>query len=63
MCKPKFYLDAEKDTTGYAMINRAGSVLSSHGLKKEAKKIHKEARENDYDIYIAYSLLKKYLDV
>jgi len=63
MSKPKFFLDPEKDIDGFSIINRAGSVLCAHGFKAESKQIHIEAKSSNYDIYMAYILLKKYLDV
>ena len=61
--KPKMELDIDKDLDGYCMINRAGSILSANGLKKEAKEIHQKATTSGYDIYMAYHLLKEYMDI
>jgi len=61
--KPKMELDVEKDLDGYCMINRAGSILSANGFKKESKEIHRMAKKEDYDIYVVYNLLKKYMDI
>ena len=61
--KPKMELDSGKDIDGFAMINRAGSILSAHGMRKEAKEIHQKATICGYDEYIAFKLLKEYMDV
>ena len=61
--KPRMILDADKDLDGYSMIRRAGSILSAHGFKKESREIHKKAKMEDYDIYVAYILLKEYMDI
>jgi len=61
--KPKMNIDIEKDTSGYSMIRRAGSILSAHGCKEEAKEIHKKAREMCYDDFLVFGLLKEYMDI
>jgi hypothetical protein len=59
--KPKFKLNSNDDN--YRLILRAGSILSNHGFKKEAKDIHKEASMDGYDFYKVLKLLKKYMEL
>lgn len=56
-------LDPQKDIDGFSMINRAGSILSSYGLKEEAHNIHQEASICGYDDYQCLFILKKYVDI
>jgi hypothetical protein len=59
--KPKFKLFITDDN--FRLIEKAGSVLSANGKRKEAKEIHQKASINGYDFYFVLKLLSEYLDV
>ena len=48
---------------GEDLINKAGSILSINGYKREAKNIHQEASIEGYRFYTCLKLLKKYMNV
>lgn len=44
-------LDLNKSCDGFSLINKAGLILSSNGLKKESKNIHQEVTIYGYMIF------------
>jgi hypothetical protein len=47
----------------FQLIEKAGSILAAHGMKKEAKEIHQKASVEGYDIHIVLKLLKEYMTI
>ena len=59
--KPKMCLKSDGDN--FKLIERAGSILSAHGMKKESRDIHQRATIEGYDFYVVLKLLKEYMDI
>jgi len=59
--KPKMKLLAADGN--FKLIERAACILNAHGLKAEAKQIHKEAKAEDYDLFTVLKLLNKYMEM
>jgi len=59
--KPKMELFVTDDN--YRLVERAGSILSASGMKKESKEIHQRATALGYDSYVVLKLLKEYMSI
>jgi len=59
--KPKMELFITDDN--YRLVERARSILSASGMRKEAKEIHQRATAFGYDLFIVLQLLKEYMNI
>lgn len=48
---------------GFKLSQKACSLLSSNGCRKEAKELSKKSKDYGYDFYFVLKLLKEYVEI